>query len=143
MIYQVFLAFFYGSVFVVKDSPPLIMPLVDPNANDPRILNSLIKTYKDYRITTFPKWTLPDYERLHNFYIYEQKMLSLLQDAELDEIAKGTETELPDDPNRTAAVNAHRKELFKLGNSIIYTLIHRTFNTQNKGLQLMMAERCG
>ena len=42
-------------------------------------------------MATFPKWQLPDYERFHNFYVYEQKILSLLQYAELHEIATGVE----------------------------------------------------
>ena len=111
------------------------MPLVDVNINDTRILDKVITTYREHRMATFPKWQLPDYERFHNFYVYEQKMLSLLQDAELHEIATGVEVELPDDPNKSAAVNDNRKVLFNLGNSIVYTLIHRTFTAANKGFE--------
>ena len=95
-------------------------------------LRARLITYRNAR-PTLRKWAIPSYGRKSAFPAYERQMKLLFQDAEVSEVALGRaiRTVPADDKPPTDTI---RRSLYDECNFQIYSLIYRSFTSDNSGM---------
>ena len=103
-------------------------------------INARMHTLENQRLDVFSKWNLPDYTRKDDFYIFERAMLNRLKDAKINGIADGSilcpeRVDLFAIPAPTPAEINHNEasiNLYNEANSIVYSLVEKVGNAENK-----------